>query len=163
MGTIFAPTHANLTMGYHKIKVYAIIHQSYALASKYFENSWFRFLGDYQILLKVNLIKPDHLLSILNQINNNIQFTIEKSQTRLAFLGIMINKSGTKTLMYIYKKPTDSKQYVPFTSNHPWHCLTNILLSLARKICTIVEHENVNEKRFKKLEKHWQNKDIPSY
>ena len=75
----------------------------------------------------------------------------------------MINKSGTKTLMYIYKKPTDSKQYVTFTSNHPWQCLTNILLSLARKICTIVEHENVNEKRFKKLEKHWQNKDIPSY
>ena len=62
-------------MGYHEIKVYSIIRQSYALASKYFENSWFRFLDD---LLKVNLIKPDDLLSILNQINNNIQFTMEK-------------------------------------------------------------------------------------
>ena len=61
------------------------------------------------MLLKVNLIKPDHLLSILNQINNNIQFTMEKSQTRLPFLDIMINKSGTKIWMDIYKKPTDSK------------------------------------------------------
>ena len=85
VGTIFAPTYANLTMGYHEIKVYSIIHQSYALASKYFENSWFIFLDDCQILLKVNLIKSDHLLSILNQINNNIQFTMEKSQTRLPF------------------------------------------------------------------------------
>ena len=31
--------------------------------------------------MKINLIKPDHLLSILDQINN-IQITIEKSQTR---------------------------------------------------------------------------------
>ena len=31
--------------------------------------------------MKIKLIKPDHLLSILNQINN-IQITIEKSQTR---------------------------------------------------------------------------------
>ena len=35
------------------------------------------------MLLKVNLIKPERLLSILNQINNNIQFTVEKSQTKM--------------------------------------------------------------------------------
>ena len=53
MSAIFAPTYVNLTMGYHEIKVYSIIHQSHALASKYFENSFFRFLGYCQILLKV--------------------------------------------------------------------------------------------------------------
>ena len=97
------------------------------------------------------LEKPDDLLSILNQINNNIQFTMEKSQTRLPFLDIIINKSGTKVWMDIYNKPTDSKRYVPFTSNHPRHCLTNIPFSLARRICTIVEKENVKKKRFKEL------------
>ena len=78
-GTIFAHIYANLNMGYHEIKVYSIKRQSYALARKYFENSCFRCLDDYQILLKVNLIKPNHLLSTLNKINNKIQFTIEKS------------------------------------------------------------------------------------
>ena len=29
MSTIFVPTYANLTMGYHEIKVYSIIRQSY--------------------------------------------------------------------------------------------------------------------------------------
>ena len=153
MGAIFTPIYATLTMSYHEIKVYSIMHHSYALARKHFEKSWFRFLEDYQILLKVNLIKPDDLLSILNQINNNIQFTMGKSQTRLPFLDLMINKSGKKLWMDIYNKPTDSKRYVPFTSNHPQHCLTNILFSLARKIYTIAENENVKEKRFKELNK----------
>ena len=83
-------------MGYHENKVYSTISWSYALASKYFENFCFRYLDDCQVLLEVALIKPEHLLSILNQINNNIQFTMEKSQRRLRFLHIIINKSGTK-------------------------------------------------------------------
>ena len=109
MGTIFTPIYANLTMSYHEIKVYSIMHHSSALARKHFEKSWFRFLEDYQILLKVNLIKPDDLLSILNQINNNIQFTMGKSQTRLPFLDLMKNGSGKKLWMDIYNKPADSK------------------------------------------------------
>ena len=133
MGTVFAPTYANFTLGYHEIKAYSIISQSYALASKHFQNSLFRDLDDCQILLKVNLIKPANRLSILNKINNNIQFTMEKSQTRLPFLDIMINKSGTKIWMDIYNKPTDSKRYAPFTSNHSGHYLTNIPFFLAKK------------------------------
>ena len=89
MGKIFTSFYANLIMGY-EIKVYSIICQSYALASKHFENSWYRYLGNCQVLLKDNLIKAEHLLSILNQINNNIQFTIERDQTRLPFLDIVI-------------------------------------------------------------------------
>ena len=65
----------------------------------------------------------------------------------------MTNKSGTKIWMEIYNKPTNSKRYVPFTSNHLQHCLTNILFSLARKICTIVENENKKEKCLKELKK----------
>ena len=94
-------------MGYHEIKIYSIIRQSHALASKYFENSSFRYLKDCQVLLKVNLINPDHLLSILNQINNDIQLTREKTQLRLSFLDIMINESGAKIWKDIYNKPTD--------------------------------------------------------
>ena len=65
----------------------------------------------------------------------------------------MIKKSGTEIWMDIYNKPADSKQYVPFTSNHSRHCLTNIPFSLARKICTIAENGNVKERRFKELKK----------
>ena len=74
-----------------------------------------------------------------------------------------MNKSGTKIWMDIYNKSTDSKRYVSFTSNHPRHCLANIPLSLARRISTIVENENVKEKRFKELKKHCLNKNTPIY
>ena len=74
---------------------------------------------------------------------------MEKSQTRISVLDIMINKIGTKTWMDIFNKPTDSKRYVPFSSHHPRHCLNKTLLFLSRRICTIVENENVKEKHFK--------------
>ena len=67
MGTNLASTYANLTMGYHEMKVYSIIYQSHISASDHFESSWYRFSDNCQILLKFNLIKADHLLSILNQ------------------------------------------------------------------------------------------------
>ena len=58
----------------------------------------------------------------------------------------MINKNGTKIWMDIYSKPIDSKQYVPFTSNHQRHCLTNIPFSLARRTCAIVENQKCKRK-----------------
>ena len=52
-------------------------------------------------------------------------------------------------------------QYVSCTSNHSRHCLTNIPFSLARRICPIVENENVKEKRLKELEKNIARTKIP--
>ena len=78
MDTVFAPAYANLPIGYREIIVYSIICQSYTLASKHFENVMLRFLGDSQILLKIIFIKPNDLLSILNQVNNDFQFTVKK-------------------------------------------------------------------------------------
>lgn len=85
-------------MRYHGIKVYSIIHQCYALANKHLENYWFRYLGDCQILLKVYLIKLDGLLSILNQIKNNIQFTMEESQTKTTFFRYYDQQKWCKNL-----------------------------------------------------------------
>ena len=72
-------SYVSLSTGYHELKVYSIICRSNTLVSKYFVNSMFRFLDDYQLLLKVDMGKPDDLFSILNQIKNNIQFTVEKT------------------------------------------------------------------------------------
>ena len=65
MGTIFVSAYANSSTGCHEVNVRSIIRQSYALPSKYFENSWFLELS--QLLMKFNV-----LFSVLNQINCNI-------------------------------------------------------------------------------------------
>ena len=57
----------------------------------------------------------------------------------------MVQKSGW---IFKTKQPTENS-----TSNHPRHSSTIILLSLARRICTIDENENVKEKRFEELKR----------
>ena len=63
----------------------------------------------------------------------------------------MINKTGTKIWMDIYNKPTDSKRYVPFTSNRPRSCFGNIPFCLARRTCAIVEEEETKLKQLSEL------------
>ena len=53
--------------------------------------------------------------------------------------------------MNLYNKPTDSKIYVPFTSNYLRSCLRNIPFCLARRNCAIVEKENTKLKWLSEL------------
>ena len=96
MGTVFAPTYANLSMGYHEIKLYDIIESNCNLRHRqYLVENWKRFLDGCEILLNTYLIKPGDL-------NNDIQFSIELSDNKLPFLDILITKSDKKIWMYIY-------------------------------------------------------------
>ena len=97
MGTVFAPTYANLSMGYHEIKLYDLIAMNYNLdIRQYFVENWEKFLDDCEILLKTDLIKLGDLLAILNSVNNDIQFSMELNDSKLPFLDILIIKSGKK-------------------------------------------------------------------
>ena len=101
--------------------------------------NWKRFPDDCETLLITDLIKLDDLLQIHNSVNNGIQFSMELNDKELPFLDILVTKSDKKIWMKIYSKPTDSKPYVSFLSNHPKPCLKNIPFCLARRICMIVE------------------------
>ena len=73
--------YTNLTMAYHKIQVYFIFKNIYnLLVSKFFVENWFQFLGYFELLLNTELIKPNNLLRILNQVNINLQFTMDRIQ-----------------------------------------------------------------------------------
>ena len=52
---------------------------------------------------------------------------------------------------------------VPFTSSYPQHCLIKLPLSLTRRICIIIENENVNKKRFKELKKTLVEQKYPKF
>ena len=82
-----------------------------------------KIIDDSEILLNVDKIKPASLLEILKSVHLAIQFTMEVSENNLQFLDIIIRKNGNKIWMDIYSKPTDSKRYVPFNSNHSKNCL----------------------------------------
>ena len=94
MDTVFAPTYAKTSMGYHKIKLYDLIELNYNLDTRqYFVENWKRLLDDCEILLNIGLIKLDDLLTILNSVSNDIQFPMELNDNKLRFRDILIKKS----------------------------------------------------------------------
>ena len=122
MGTIFAPTYANLTMGFFGLTFYDLCKDRFGgdLGNFIFEN-WSRFLHDCNTLSEENKINPNDLLSILNSINSSIQFTMEYSKDAIPFLDILIKCNNYKIWMDIYYKQTDTHRWLPFSSNHPKH------------------------------------------
>ena len=76
---------------------------------------------------------------------------MELNDNKLPFLDILMTKSGKKKWINIYSKPTDSKRYVSYLSNHPNSGIKNIPFSLARRICMIVENKNVRYLKLKEL------------
>ena len=55
--------------------------------------NWKRYLDRGEILLKTDLTKLNHLLTVLNSMNDDIQFTVELSENKLQFLDILITKT----------------------------------------------------------------------
>ena len=65
--TTFAPTYANLSTGYHEIKLNDLIEWNNSLdIRQYFAENWEKILDDCEILLIRDFIKPDDLLTVLN-------------------------------------------------------------------------------------------------
>ena len=141
MDTTFAPTYANLTMGFFELTLYNIWRGKFGedLGNFIFEN-WNYFLDDYETLLKENQISPNDLLSILNSINPTLQFTMEYSKDAIPFVDILIKHNNDKIWMDIYYKPTDTHSCLHFPSNHCKYCKNNMAFTLVLRICTIVEN-----------------------
>ena len=75
----------------------------------------------------------------------------ELNDNKLLFLDILITKSNKKICMKIYSKPTDSKRYVSYLSDHPKPCLKNVPFCPGRRICVIVENKHVRYMKLKEL------------
>ena len=131
MGTIFAPTYLNLTMGFFELTFYDLCKDKFRedLGNFIFEN-WSRFLNDCETLLEVCKINRNYLLSILNSINPSIQFPMEYSKNAILFLEILIKRNNDKIWMDIYYKLTNTHRRLPFSSNHSNHCKKNIPFTL---------------------------------
>ena len=107
MGTIFAPSYANPTMGFFELTFYDLCRDKFGedLGNFIFEN-WSRFLDDCEALLEEN--DANDLLSILNSIKPSIQFTMEYSKDAIPFQNLLIKRNNDKIWMDIYYKPTDT-------------------------------------------------------
>ena len=104
MGTDVAPTFSTLTVGYSEIKLYNLCEQNWGVEMRnYVYENWSLFLDDCEILLDQIKVTPEEFLEMLNSININIQYAMEKSETEIPFLDILIKQDDTGIPMDLYR------------------------------------------------------------
>ena len=132
MGTKLAPSFANLFMGYFEEKYVAPYSKQPFL--------WKRFIDDIFIIWTYG---PDELtrsVTYLNSVHETIKFTCEHSIKSVDFLDVTIQISETNQLnTTLFCKPTDTHNYLLYSSEHPRHLLNGIPYSQllrVRRICS---------------------------
>ena len=154
MGTKLAPTYATLVMAYLELRLYEKIDEKFGQEfRKEFEEQWGRYLDDCFINWDTTFAEVTDLHNTLNSLQRGIEFTMEANPTKNTFLQILLLVKGTRITTDIFYKPTDTFQYLHFTSCHPVHTKKNVPFNLARRICTIVEEQDTTRERLEDLKK----------
>ena len=100
----------------------------------YLETNFKRFLDDCFLIFNQQEKDLDNFHLLLNSLHPGIKYAIDKNRKQISFLDTLIINNNGKVETDIYYKPTDSKQYLLYTSCHPKHTRNSILYNLAKKI-----------------------------
>ena len=119
MGTKLAPSFANLFMGHLKEQFVYTYHLKPFI--------WKRFIDDIFFVWTYGQDELDKFVHHLNACHHSIEFTLESSTEYVHFLDINISKNEHGCITpNLYCKPTDSHNYLLFSSEHPRHILNGI-------------------------------------
>ena len=118
---------------------------------QYLEANYKRFLDDCFLIFTRSEDQLTKFHNLLNDLHSSIKFTIEKSRTSLPFLDTLLIKENGQLQTDIYYKPTDSKQYLLYTSCHPKHTRNSIPYNLARRLKMIISENNTLLVRLEEL------------
>jgi hypothetical protein len=155
MGTPIAPAYASTFMGNLETKLL----EGYPLKPLV----WLRFLDDIFVLFTQGQDEFTKFVTYLNSKHDHIKFTVEESLEQVNFLDTTVKVDQETRRLYttVYSKPTDTHDYLHFTSSHPDHCKTGgpkgQLLRL-RRICTRDDDFNIN---CEKMVEHYLRRGYP--
>ena len=162
MGTKVAPIYATLVLSYLEEQLYLRLERDFNHQfSQYIEENFKRFLDDCFILFTKSDNELEKLYQYLNNLHPSLKFTMDSNTNQLPFLDTMVISNGCKIQTDIYYKPTDSKQYLLYTSCHPKHTRNSIPYNLARRLKTIVSDEDTLNIRLGDLKKYLLKRKYP--
>ena len=155
MGTKMAPTCANLYMGGLETDL-----QNKAL---YKSLLWRRFIDDIFFLWTHGRAKLEQFYQQCNLFDPNIKFEQIVSDKSIFFLDVLVILKDGKIETDLYSKPTDTHQYLNWTSCHPRHTKASIPYSQVlrlRRICSKKEYFDNRTRDLHKilLERGYKNK-----
>ena len=153
MGTPAAVVGVNLVVAFLEVKMFRLLPQLYPRDFVDFViRSFFRFLDDlfYEWLVDFD-IKP--LYDLLNSLDPDIKFLLDAIRDISNYLDVTVSKVDGRLVFNIYHKPTNSFNYLKYTSCHPLHTKKNIALSLGRRIIKLCSAE-FHQKNLQELKYH---------
>jgi hypothetical protein len=96
---------------------------------------WYRYVDDILCFTTPNM--EDNILNELNDFNSNIELTIEKENNHtLPFLDILLIKNNNGLVTDVYRKPTNTNQYLAFSSCGPISHKINVVRTLTKRAHT---------------------------
>ena len=152
MGTKAAVVCANLVVAYLEMKMFALLPTIYPQdIVDFIIRNYFRFLDDlfYKWLKNFDITK---FYEVFDSLDPDLKFIFSLLSTQENYLDIRFHIINNKLEMDIYRKPTDSFNFLHYHSCHPKHTRDNIALSLAKRIVRIVSLDI--DKRLNELKGH---------
>ena len=132
MGTKLAPSFANIFMGWFE--------DGFVYTYKLQPLLWKRYIDDIFIVWQHGENELDEVVRHLNDQHKTIKFTKESSSQSINFLDITVKFThDDKITTTLYCKPTDSHNYLLYSSEHPRHLLKGIPYSQflrVQRICS---------------------------
>ena len=159
MGTKAAVSCANLIVAFLEMKMFALLPQVYPNdVVDFIIRTYFRFLDDifHQWLSNFDIRQ---FYEIFDGLDPDLKFLFSNLALESKFMDIHFKVVGTQLEMDIYRKPTDSCNYLNYHSCHPKHTRDNIGLSLAKRIVRIVSLDR--DKRLNELRSQLLDRDYP--
>ena len=147
-----APPYADLAMGYLEIQLHVKLRAKMGKkVAGYFRKFYRRFLDDGIIFWDERVGNFNEVFTLLNAIDPDISFTMERNSSNLKFLDILIYKTTTGFNTVVQSKNTDSESVLNFNSSHPRHCKENIPFSMARRVKALTDDETLVDSQMKIL------------
>ena len=79
---------------------------------------WERFVDDVYSILRCT--HSENVFHHINNLHQNVKFTMEEESNReLAFLDILLKRNNGEIFVLVYRKPTNTDQYLHYNSRLP--------------------------------------------
>ena len=128
MGSLLGPVLANIFVGYNENKLF-----DFSVKPQFYK----RYVDDTFAIFE-NEAESDEFFNILNTLNPTLKFTSEKEESEsLAFLDVKIQKSDSKFITSVYRKPTFTGQYIQWDSFGPSKRKKNLISTLVDRVVCI--------------------------
>ena len=126
MGTKMAPSMACLFMGLLEKRLLSSSHKAPLM--------WTRYIDDIFFIWTHGTEELERFLEMCNRFHHSIKFTTESSTTEIPFLDVLVCISDGVLHTDLYSKPTDSHQFLHWTSCHPKHTKRSLPYGLAFRL-----------------------------